>query len=149
MIRINAKHFCDYYKILNVPRNAAEKEIKLSYIKLAKLHHPDKGGASEVFKKIVDAYQTLKDPIKRQLYNKKIKVKHTVVKEQPEDKRVDPEVSKFESELSKIDMDKLFFEFTAKKNKSKANQIMVNNCLTCLLLRGLLHQWKENLVRGS
>ncbi|CAD8064655.1 unnamed protein product [Paramecium sonneborni] len=60
-----------YYEILEVTPKATTKEIKLQYIKLVKLYHPDNGesGSEEKFKEISKAYQVLKDPIKRQLYD--------------------------------------------------------------------------------
>ena len=33
--------FKDYYQTLGVPRNAADKDIKAAYRKLAREHHPD------------------------------------------------------------------------------------------------------------
>lgn len=37
----------DYYKILEVPRDATEKDIKKAYRKLALIWHPDKNKESE------------------------------------------------------------------------------------------------------
>lgn len=37
----------DYYKILGVPKNADEKTIKKSYVKLAQQYHPDKNPAPD------------------------------------------------------------------------------------------------------
>lgn len=57
-----------FYEILKVPQNAPPDEIKKSYLKLVKKYHPDTNkdnGSEEAFKEIVNAYETLKDPIKR------------------------------------------------------------------------------------
>ena len=59
----------DYYKILNVSKNATNDEIKRQYKKLALKHHPDRGGDSEMFKKVSEAYQILSDPEKKSEYD--------------------------------------------------------------------------------
>jgi DnaJ-class molecular chaperone len=46
----------DPFNVLGVNRNSTEDEIKKQYRKLAMLHHPDKGGDSEKFKQVNDAY---------------------------------------------------------------------------------------------
>lgn len=49
----------DYYKILGVPRNADEKEIKRAFRKLAQQYHPDKNPgdaeAERKFKEVNEA----------------------------------------------------------------------------------------------
>jgi molecular chaperone DnaJ len=64
----------DYYKILNVSRNASEEEIKKSYRKIAMQHHPDRNPgdkeAEEKFKVASEAYEVLRDPEKRQIYDR-------------------------------------------------------------------------------
>ena len=62
----------NYYKLLGVPTNATTDEIKKHYRKNALLHHPDKGGDEEQFKKIQVAYETLMDPIQRHQYDMEI-----------------------------------------------------------------------------
>ncbi len=59
----------DYYQILGVSKNATQAEIKQAYRRLALKYHPDRGGDSERFKKINEAYQVLSDPQKRATYD--------------------------------------------------------------------------------
>jgi len=62
----------DYYKILGVPRDAADDVIKKAYRKLARKYHPDvskEANAEEHFKKVQEAYEVLKDKKKRAAYD--------------------------------------------------------------------------------
>ena len=59
----------DYYKCLGVSENASQDAIKKAFRKLSLKHHPDRGGDGTHFKKINEAYQTLGEPEKRQMYN--------------------------------------------------------------------------------
>ena len=64
----------DYYKTLGISRDASPDEIKKAFRKLALKYHPDKNKGnkdSEIkFKKINEAYETLKDDQKRAAYDK-------------------------------------------------------------------------------
>ena len=60
----------DFYTILGVSKKATQEEIKQSYKKLVLQHHPDKGGNVEEFKKIQEAYETLRNPEKRMNYDR-------------------------------------------------------------------------------
>jgi molecular chaperone DnaJ len=62
----------DYYKILEIERNATEDDIKKSYRKLALKYHPDRckePGAEEKFKEISEAYSVLSSPDKKRSYD--------------------------------------------------------------------------------
>jgi len=59
----------DYYSTLGVSRNATPDEIRKAYKKQSMQHHPDRGGNEEQFKKVNEAYSTLKDPQKRAAYD--------------------------------------------------------------------------------
>jgi len=59
----------NFYDTLGVAETASEKEIKNAFKTLAKKHHPDQGGDENKFKEINEAYDTLKNPEKRQEYD--------------------------------------------------------------------------------
>ena len=62
----------DYYKILNIDRNADTQSIKRAYRKLAMKYHPDvnkQKDAEEKFKELTEAYAVLSDKEKRRQYD--------------------------------------------------------------------------------
>jgi curved DNA-binding protein len=68
-----AAKYKDYYSTLGVPRTATEADLKKSFRKLAREHHPDvakdKKKSEEKFKEINEAYEVLSDKNKRQQYD--------------------------------------------------------------------------------
>lgn len=63
----------DYYKVLDVARNASEADIKKAYRRLAMKYHPDRNpgdhDAEEKFKEAKEAYEVLSEAQKRALYD--------------------------------------------------------------------------------
>ena len=63
----------DYYETLGVDRGASEEDIRRAYRKLARQYHPDvnkEAGAEDRFKEISEAYEVLRDPEKRERYDR-------------------------------------------------------------------------------
>ncbi len=68
--------FQDYYELLGIGRDADAKGVKAAYRKMARKWHPDlhpsdqKEEAEEKFKRINEAYEVLRDPEKRERYDR-------------------------------------------------------------------------------
>jgi DnaJ-class molecular chaperone len=57
------------YDILGVGKTATTTEIKKAYLKLARTHHPDKGGDPESFMEFAQASEVLTDVVRRRRYD--------------------------------------------------------------------------------
>lgn len=59
----------DYYSILSTTETASQDEIERLYKRLARQHHPDRGGDAEAMKAINEAYGVLGDADARRAYD--------------------------------------------------------------------------------
>jgi DnaJ family protein A protein 2 len=59
----------DLYGLLGVERGAGAEDLKKAWRRAALVHHPDKGGDPEMFKRIQEAYTVLLDPAARAEYD--------------------------------------------------------------------------------
>lgn len=64
----------DYYKLLEISKEASDEEVKKAFRKQAMKYHPDRNpgdkNAEQRFKEINEAYEVLKDPQKRAAYDR-------------------------------------------------------------------------------
>jgi curved DNA-binding protein len=64
----------DYYRILGISKDAPPEEVRKAYRSLARKYHPDVNpndkGAEEHFKEINEAYEVVRDPDKREKYDR-------------------------------------------------------------------------------
>jgi len=61
----------DYYKTLEITRQATQKQVKQAYLRLCKIHHPDKNGTQDAtqFQNVSKAYFILSNRNRRREYD--------------------------------------------------------------------------------
>jgi DnaJ domain len=62
----------DYYSILGAGETASQDEIERLYKRLARRHHPDRGGDAEEMKAINEAYRVLGNAAARREYDRNV-----------------------------------------------------------------------------
>jgi len=62
----------NFYELLGVSPRATQEEISRAFKRFAVRHHPDKGGDTEAFQVVSEAYTTLSDSEERAAYDAKL-----------------------------------------------------------------------------
>ena len=117
----------NYYSILGVTPDSTDAEIKTAYRRLARKFHPDVNpSGAEMFKDILQAYETLSDPKKRIQYdtiNGFFKTSKKSEKQHTSSEQARSEYKKNSSETKSYDfsdkINEIFEEFTRKKPKNE------------------------------
>jgi curved DNA-binding protein CbpA len=91
------------YAVLGISRDADGEDIRVAYHLLARRYHPDirPGGSAEKFRQITEAYEVLRDPYRREAYDRSLAVPVRIRRTPPEPLRPTPTV---------LDVDWLFVE---------------------------------------
>jgi curved DNA-binding protein CbpA len=64
----------NHYVVLGVPIDADDQLIRSAFRTLVRRYHPDvgQGSSPEKFRRLVEAYETLADPVRRQEYDRSL-----------------------------------------------------------------------------
>jgi molecular chaperone DnaJ len=85
----------DLYKVLGVSTQAAPREIKRAYRRIAFAVHPDVGERPdpERFRQVHDAYETLSDPDRRRSYDVEISIRSRPLSAEPPRPKAAPSIT--------------------------------------------------------
>jgi curved DNA-binding protein CbpA len=67
----------NFYAILGISPDADDDAVRAAYHHLARRYHPDRGlgSSSEKFREVTAAYETLRDPQRRAVYDRGLRVR--------------------------------------------------------------------------
>ena len=144
-------NFINYYEILELEDNATTEEIKKNFRRLAKLYHPDgnqdvsakeKEECAKKLNLIFEAYNTLKDDLKRVEYDKKYF--SYMKKNKKTTKKVNPYLQAYK-EVKEEERNNSF----TKRHTKLAGKIDKNFHDAIILEKGLLHICGEAIYQLS
>eukprot|EP00440_Ansanella_granifera_P019614 gb/GFBE01021309.1/.p1 GENE.gb/GFBE01021309.1/~~gb/GFBE01021309.1/.p1 ORF type:complete len:110 (+),score=27.36 gb/GFBE01021309.1/:1-330(+) len=61
----------DHYLLLGVNHDVSTQDLRSAFKRCALAAHPDKGGTKDAFQRVMLAFETLSDPVRRQRYDRK------------------------------------------------------------------------------
>lgn len=68
--------FIDHYAALEIPRTAAGEDVRRAFRRLARVHHPDRGGEALRFHEIYTAYRLLSNEDDRARFDRQLVLRH-------------------------------------------------------------------------
>jgi curved DNA-binding protein CbpA len=73
----------NYYVVLGIPEDADEETTRRAFRALVRRYHPDAGAGSspDKFREIVDAYETLRDPVRRASYDSSLRTERNSIRQ--------------------------------------------------------------------
>lgn len=109
----------NYYRILEIPTQATDEQIKLAYRRLVKKWHPDLNNNSlesqEKLKEVNEAYEILSDPTARTIYNQTIAANMSASSSE----RVKTETEKRQEQEQKARQDRVKNRYEKRETEAK------------------------------
>jgi len=59
----------EHYRVLELDFSCSDEDVRAAYRRLARVHHPDKGGSPNRFQRLRRAYEVLGDSSSRKAYD--------------------------------------------------------------------------------